>query len=258
MIRKDQCDLRYTFLIHQDNPPWHSPVSKRQIWSWSIPTNSTIPNWTLHKLSDSEIQKVKVHQHTPTHTLSSQGWRVTDRTSGPTDRERGSRTGFVSVSSFFYYCVWPPRVQAQVTLVHWRDKTESRCRTHVKAKATFLFPPGDESPPTVKYTWLEVKTQYLVVQLTSKLTRGRTYQLYTKFTGELADDLSGFYRSEYEEGGLQKYVLYPVLPFEGFQGFGVLRLFSLLGLSPPRRCIQLMPERPSLVLMNQQWRLFSL
>lgn len=67
-----------------------------------------------------------------------------------------------------------------------------------------LLSPDDESVPTVKYTWLELKTQYLVVQLASKLTQGRTYQLYTEFTGELADDLSGFYRSEYEEDGIQK------------------------------------------------------
>ncbi|XP_075898957.1 aminopeptidase N-like [Nelusetta ayraudi] len=65
---------------------------------------------------------------------------------------------------------------------------------------------GGVSVPTVKYTWLESKTQYLVIQLTSKLTQGRTYQLYTEFTGELADDLSGFYRSEYQEDGVQKIV----------------------------------------------------
>lgn len=67
-----------------------------------------------------------------------------------------------------------------------------------------LLPPVGASVPTVKYTWLESKTQYLVIQLSSKLTQGRTYQLYTEFTGELADDLSGFYRSEYKEDGVQK------------------------------------------------------
>uniref|UniRef100_A0A669ENS6 Aminopeptidase n=1 Tax=Oreochromis niloticus TaxID=8128 RepID=A0A669ENS6_ORENI len=50
------------------------------------------------------------------------------------------------------------------------------------------------------------KTQYLVINLKSKLRQGQKYQLYTEFTGELADDLSGFYRSEYEEDGLQKIV----------------------------------------------------
>ncbi len=73
-----------------------------------------------------------------------------------------------------------------------------------------LFPinlissPGGGSAPTIKSSWLQTKTQYLVIQLNSKLSKGHNYQLYTEFTGELADDLAGFYRSEYEEDGLQK------------------------------------------------------
>ncbi|XP_060892359.1 aminopeptidase N-like [Labrus mixtus] len=60
--------------------------------------------------------------------------------------------------------------------------------------------------PSVKSSWLKVETQYLVVQLDSKLTKGQTYQLSTKFIGELADDLGGFYRSEYMENGVKKVV----------------------------------------------------
>ncbi|XP_063336384.1 aminopeptidase N-like [Pelmatolapia mariae] len=60
--------------------------------------------------------------------------------------------------------------------------------------------------PIIKSTWLQPETQYLVINLKSKLHQGQKYQLYTEFTGELADDLSGFYRSEYEEHGLQKIV----------------------------------------------------
>uniref|UniRef100_A0A3Q4HA78 Aminopeptidase n=1 Tax=Neolamprologus brichardi TaxID=32507 RepID=A0A3Q4HA78_NEOBR len=58
----------------------------------------------------------------------------------------------------------------------------------------------------IESTWLQPETQYLVINLKSKLRQGQKYQLYTEFTGELADDLSGFYRSEYEEDGLQKIV----------------------------------------------------
>ncbi|TKS74008.1 Aminopeptidase N [Collichthys lucidus] len=65
---------------------------------------------------------------------------------------------------------------------------------------------GGGSAPTIKSIWLQLKTQYLVIELTSKLTQGQKYQLYTEFTGELADDLAGFYRSEYEEDGVQKIV----------------------------------------------------
>lgn len=95
--------------------------------------------------------------------------------------------------------------QEQTKLTDWRPfwfdcKNEDEVVWFVKT----ISPPDHESVPAVKYTWLEVKTQYLVIQLTSKLTQGLTYQLYTEFTGELADDLSGFYRSEYYEDGVQK------------------------------------------------------
>uniref|UniRef100_A0A3B4TYX3 Aminopeptidase n=1 Tax=Seriola dumerili TaxID=41447 RepID=A0A3B4TYX3_SERDU len=60
--------------------------------------------------------------------------------------------------------------------------------------------------PTVKITWLEVPTQYLVVQLKSPLQAGSMYELFTDFVGELADDLGGFYRSEYIEDGVKKVV----------------------------------------------------
>lgn len=57
---------------------------------------------------------------------------------------------------------------------------------------------------SIKSSWLQPQTQYLVLQLNSKLRAGQTYQLYTEFTGELADDLVGFYRTEYEEQGARK------------------------------------------------------
>ncbi|XP_076148014.1 aminopeptidase N-like [Alosa pseudoharengus] len=59
---------------------------------------------------------------------------------------------------------------------------------------------GGAVAPTIKTTWLQVTTEYLVIQLNGKLEPGKSYQLYTSFTGELADDLGGFYRSEYYEG----------------------------------------------------------
>lgn len=64
--------------------------------------------------------------------------------------------------------------------------------------------PGGESAPNIRSTWLQLQTQYLVIQLKSRLTPGQKYQLYAEFTGELADDLAGFYRSEYEEDGNKK------------------------------------------------------
>lgn len=57
---------------------------------------------------------------------------------------------------------------------------------------------------SIKSSWLQPQTQFLVLQLNRKLRAGQTYQLYTEFTGELADDLVGFYRTEYEEHGVRK------------------------------------------------------
>lgn len=59
--------------------------------------------------------------------------------------------------------------------------------------------------PSLKNTWLEVPTQYLVIQLSGPLQAGSKYELFTEFVGELADDLGGFYRSEYFEDGVKKY-----------------------------------------------------
>ncbi|XP_078539358.1 aminopeptidase N-like [Lissotriton helveticus] len=55
-------------------------------------------------------------------------------------------------------------------------------------------------PPSIRRTWPETLTQYLVVELNANLENGKDYSMYTEFTGELADDLAGFYRSEYMEG----------------------------------------------------------
>ncbi|XP_055756286.1 aminopeptidase Ey-like [Salvelinus fontinalis] len=60
--------------------------------------------------------------------------------------------------------------------------------------------------PNVKTSWLQVKTEYLVIQLNGKLAAGKSYKLSTDFQGELADDLKGFYRSEYTEDGVKKVV----------------------------------------------------
>ncbi|XP_053898785.1 aminopeptidase N [Malaclemys terrapin pileata] len=62
------------------------------------------------------------------------------------------------------------------------------------------------SPPPITKTWLETQTQYLVVQLQGQLEKGKSYELVSSFTGELADDLAGFYRSEYVEDGVTRVV----------------------------------------------------
>uniref|UniRef100_A0A672ZLD5 Aminopeptidase n=1 Tax=Sphaeramia orbicularis TaxID=375764 RepID=A0A672ZLD5_9TELE len=65
--------------------------------------------------------------------------------------------------------------------------------------------PGHNAP-SIKSTFLKTETQYLVIQLDGNLMAGQRYQLHTEFIGELADDLGGFYRSEYKENGETKVV----------------------------------------------------
>ncbi|NXY01176.1 AMPN Aminopeptidase, partial [Pteruthius melanotis] len=66
---------------------------------------------------------------------------------------------------------------------------------------------GGGNAPAISRTWLETPTQYLVVQLYTPLQQGQRYRLSSSFTGELADDLAGFYRSEYtDESGTKQVV----------------------------------------------------
>ncbi|NXB65721.1 AMPN Aminopeptidase, partial [Struthidea cinerea] len=66
---------------------------------------------------------------------------------------------------------------------------------------------GGGSAPAISRTWLETPTQYLVVQLDTPLQQGQRYRLSSSFTGELADDLAGFYRSEYTDESGNKQVV---------------------------------------------------
>ena len=70
--------------------------------------------------------------------------------------------------------------------------------------ATLTTVGSGATAPAITSSRLVVKTQYLVLQLSGKLVKGQMYKLSTAFTGELADDLGGFYRSEYTENGVVK------------------------------------------------------
>lgn len=63
---------------------------------------------------------------------------------------------------------------------------------------------GHVTAPAIQKHWFVENTEYLVLQLSRGLAVGATYALHTEFQGELADDLQGFYRSEYEEDGVKK------------------------------------------------------
>nr|XP_048290846.1 aminopeptidase N [Myodes glareolus] len=65
---------------------------------------------------------------------------------------------------------------------------------------------GGSPAPTITKTELVERTEYLVVHLNGQLVKGNQYEMDSQFQGELADDLAGFYRSEYEENGNKKVV----------------------------------------------------
>ncbi|XP_049573010.1 aminopeptidase N [Syngnathus scovelli] len=60
--------------------------------------------------------------------------------------------------------------------------------------------------PAIRKSWLVAETEYLVLELSGRLTKGAFYVLHTEFQGDLADSLEGFYRSEYMEDGVKKVV----------------------------------------------------
>lgn len=63
---------------------------------------------------------------------------------------------------------------------------------------------GSKPAPFIDSIKMYPKTQYMAIHLKGKLTAKERYELYTEFVGELANDLGGFYRSEYKENGVDK------------------------------------------------------
>ncbi|XP_061100577.1 aminopeptidase N-like [Conger conger] len=105
---------------------------------------------------------------------------------------------FTGSSSVVFTCV----KETDLILIHSNKLNLTTFDRHM-ARLTAV---GPAAVPTVETTWLQTETQYLVVQLSGMLTVGQAYQLDTEFQGELADDLGGFYRSEYVEDGVEKVV----------------------------------------------------
>lgn len=63
---------------------------------------------------------------------------------------------------------------------------------------------GGTTAPEIDKTELVEVTEYLVVHLKGPLQKGTMYEMNSTFQGELADDLAGFYRSEYMDGNIKK------------------------------------------------------
>uniref|UniRef100_A0A8P4JVL2 Aminopeptidase n=1 Tax=Dicentrarchus labrax TaxID=13489 RepID=A0A8P4JVL2_DICLA len=93
--------------------------------------------------------------------------------------------------------------ETDLILIHSNKLNYTKRENNHLASLTSL---GGVKAPSIKSSWLQQVTQYLVLQLDGKLMKDHRYHLHTDFTGELADDLGGFYRSEYMEDGVKKVV----------------------------------------------------
>lgn len=103
---------------------------------------------------------------------------------------------FTGSSGVMFTCV----KKTDLILIHSNKLNLTLFEGH-RAKLTGL---SGVTAPDIKATWFQTEMQYLVIQLEGKLMPGKSYWLYTEFRGELADDLEGFYRSEYMEDGEKK------------------------------------------------------
>lgn len=104
---------------------------------------------------------------------------------------------FTGQSYVFFKCV----KATNLVIIHSNKLNLTSFNGHL-ALLTAVHHPA----PAIEKSWLVPKTHFLVLQLQSSLTVGETYVLHTRFQGELADDLEGFYRSEYTENGVNKIV----------------------------------------------------
>ncbi|KAL7403064.1 hypothetical protein ABVT39_023856 [Epinephelus coioides] len=93
--------------------------------------------------------------------------------------------------------------ETDLILIHSNKLNYTKFENDIMAKLTSV---SGAKAPSIKSSWLQTVTQYLVLHLDGKLKKDQKYHLYTEFTGELADDLGGFYRSEYIEDGKKKVV----------------------------------------------------
>ncbi|XP_035925811.1 aminopeptidase N [Halichoerus grypus] len=76
--------------------------------------------------------------------------------------------------------------------------------TNTQGQRVALRGVGGTRAPAIDTTELVELTEYLVVHLREPLQVNGQYEMDSKFQGELADDLAGFYRSEYIENGVKK------------------------------------------------------
>ncbi|XP_032119707.1 aminopeptidase N [Sapajus apella] len=105
---------------------------------------------------------------------------------------------FNGTSTVRFTCV----VATDVIIIHSKKLNY----TVVEGHRVVLRGVGGSQAPDIERTELVEPTEYLVVHLRSSLVKDSQYEMSSTFVGELADDLAGFYRSEYMDGNVKKVV----------------------------------------------------
>ncbi|KAM4831772.1 aminopeptidase N [Urocitellus parryii] len=105
---------------------------------------------------------------------------------------------FEGSSSVLFTC----KEATNVIIIHSKKLNYTRKQEHM----VVLRGVSGSQPPAIDRTELVERTEYLVVHLKGYLEVGHKYEMDTEFQGELADDLAGFYRSEYMDGNVKKVV----------------------------------------------------
>nr|AVZ46167.1 Aminopeptidase N [Hyaena hyaena] len=104
---------------------------------------------------------------------------------------------FTGASTVHFLCKEP----TSVILIHSKKLNYTLDQRH---RVTLRALNGSQPQPTIVSTELVELTEYLVVHLQEPLVASVLYEMKSTFQGELADDLAGFYRSEYSENGVKK------------------------------------------------------
>uniref|UniRef100_A0A8C7KG31 Aminopeptidase n=1 Tax=Oncorhynchus kisutch TaxID=8019 RepID=A0A8C7KG31_ONCKI len=161
------------------------------------------------------------------------------------------------------YVVFQCVKETDLILIHSNKLNYTKWGDDHLAKLSAL---GSTPAPTIKKSWIQPTTQFLVLELNGKLAVGESYQLDTVFVGELADDLGGFYRSVYTEEGEEKVVattqMQPTDARKAFPCFdepAMKAIFHITLLHPPmtKCCIMILIKTsycPLFSFPNSFWR----
>uniref|UniRef100_A0A672KUI2 Aminopeptidase n=1 Tax=Sinocyclocheilus grahami TaxID=75366 RepID=A0A672KUI2_SINGR len=156
--------------------------------------------------NENEVQPPDATTSAPTATPSNEPWdqwRLPQTLSPQTynvtlwPRLKPDPTGlyiFTGMSSVAFRC----EEKTNLILIHSNKLNMTKQPT--------LTALGSKPAPTIESIVMHTKTQYMAIHLKDELAAGESYELYTEFIGELADDLGGFYRSEYNESGKRPFI----------------------------------------------------